>query len=278
MTKKELRQFIFEKFDGLCAYTGTPLKEDWQIDHKVPRIFYEISGKDGVDDVENLIPCQRIVNHYKKGLPLEEFRTWYPGGLHERLKRLPKNPLSKKSISKKEYLLEVASLFGTTEDIPFNGEFYFEKLNQNNMKTQDENFLNTQDKINNTSPDIRSNYSDGYHTFNELYEFRKIYNAALFNEWAKQKTETGKMLLRNPSIIETISKYDVHKSWRHNDGELCFGGGWFIVVAVLPSGQISNHYKAEDWDLFKIPEVEKAKYKFDGHTSQDVIERLIKLF
>ena len=39
--------------------------------------------------------------------------------------------------------------------------------------------------------------SDGYHTFDELYEFRKIYNACLFNEWASQ------------------NKYSVHKSRRH---------------------------------------------------------------
>jgi hypothetical protein len=26
------------------------------------------------------------------------------------------------------------------------------------------------------------NVSDGYHTFKELYDFRKIYNACLFNE------------------------------------------------------------------------------------------------
>ena len=26
--------------------------------------------------------------------------------------------------------------------------------------------------------------SDGYHTFDELYEFRKMYNAVLFNGWA----------------------------------------------------------------------------------------------
>ena len=71
-----------------------------------------------------------------------------------------------------------------------------------------------------------------------------------------------------------LIKYDVHKSWKHNDGELCFGGGWFIVVAVLPEGQISNHYEAKDWDMFKIPEVEKAKYEFDGHTSADVVARL----
>lgn len=116
----------------------------------------------------------------------------------------------------------------------------------------------------------RSKLSDGYHTFAELYEFRKAYNAALFNEWAK---------LVGPNTLETgiYGKYDVHKSWRHYDGELCFGGGWFIVVAVLPTGQISNHYEAKDWDLFKVPEVEKAKYEFDGHTSADVIDRLLNL-
>ena len=46
---------------------------------------------------------------------------------------------------------------------------------------------------------------------------------------------------------------------------------------MLPSGLISNHYKAEDWDLFKVPEVEKAKYEYDGHTAQDVLERLKNL-
>lgn len=95
--------------------------------------------------------------------------------------------------------------------------------------------------------------SDGYHTFNELYEFRKMYNAALFNEWFDN------------------GKYGVIKSLKHHDGEDCFGGGWFIVVAMLPSGQISNHYKLKDWDLFKCTPVEKSPYKFDGHTGKDVI-------
>jgi hypothetical protein len=103
---------------------------------------------------------------------------------------------------------------------------------------------------------ITENTSDGYHTFKELYAFRKAYNAALFNEWGL----TG--------------KFQVHKSWRHHDGELCFGGGWFIVVAVLPAGQISNHYEAKDWDLFKVQETDKALFEFDGHTGADVIARL----
>lgn len=106
---------------------------------------------------------------------------------------------------------------------------------------------------------INGETSDGYHTFNELYDFRMLYHAALFNE-----------------LAEDNNKYGVHKSLRHYDGELCFGGGWFIVIAELPTGQISNHYKEEDWDLFKIPSAEKALIQFDGHTSEDVRKRLRK--
>lgn len=121
--------------------------------------------------------------------------------------------------------------------------------------------------------------SDGYHTFNELYEFRKVYNAALFNEWAlawhirQEAAKRGAILTADMEL----PKYNVHKSWRHHDGELCFGGGWFIVVAMLPDGQISNHYEAKDWDLFKIPETEKALFEFDNHTSQNVLQRLKNL-
>lgn len=104
---------------------------------------------------------------------------------------------------------------------------------------------------------INGSTSDGYHTFDELYEFRKAYNVALFNEWALQ------------------GKNNVHKSEFHHDGEKCFGGGWFVVVAETDKGQISNHYEMKDWDLFKIPSSAKALVEFDGHTSEDVIERLL---
>lgn len=118
--------------------------------------------------------------------------------------------------------------------------------------------------------------SDGYHTFDELYEFRKLYNAALFNELVK-KEETFKDIINGETILK--NPYKIHKSWKHYDGEWCFGEEkkWFIVVAILPDGQISNHYKAEDWNLFKIPETEKALFPFDGHTPQDVLERLKNL-
>ncbi len=103
-------------------------------------------------------------------------------------------------------------------------------------------------------PQDKGEISDGYHTFNELYYYRMLYNAAFFN---------------------ILPKEWVHKSKRHNDGEECFGGGWFIVMANLPTGQISNHYELKDWDLFQIPEKEVAD-KWDGHTPQEAADRLHK--
>lgn len=102
----------------------------------------------------------------------------------------------------------------------------------------------------------KGNISDGYHTFNELYEYRLLYNASMFNELAKQ------------------GLYDVHKSRKHSDGTIPFGDeNWFIVQAELPTGQISNHYEMKDWELFNVPEKEKAN-TYDGHTPKDVSKRL----
>ena len=112
--------------------------------------------------------------------------------------------------------------------------------------------------------------SDGYHTHEELYKFRLLYNANLFNQLHER-------LEHYKNDLNIASNYHIHKSIRHHDGELCFGGGWFIVVAVLPTGQISNHYKMADWDLFKVPEVPKALFEFDGHSPKDVVNRLTDL-
>ena len=91
----------------------------------------------------------------------------------------------------------------------------------------------------------------------ELYDFRLLYNALLFNEWFKNDV------------------CEVYKSMKHHDGEPCFDGEWFIVVAILPTGkQITNHYNIQDWDLFQIPEYPQVKDTFDGHTSKDVLKRL----
>lgn len=96
--------------------------------------------------------------------------------------------------------------------------------------------------------------SDGYHTFDELYDFRREYNAALVNTHV----------------------YPCIKSLRHSDGELCFGGGWFIVQMRLPTGQISNHYENKYWCEFDCEDRECAD-PWDGHTDKDVLKRLNEL-
>ena len=96
--------------------------------------------------------------------------------------------------------------------------------------------------------------SDGYHTHNELYEYRTLYHAHAARAW----------------VLDGV---EVTKSWRHADGELCFGGGWFIVTAQLPTGQVSNHYPERDWELFDVPVAERPA-PWDGHTPQEAAERL----
>jgi len=108
-------------------------------------------------------------------------------------------------------------------------------------------------------PEITGSTSDGYHTFDELYEFRMLYHAAFVNALP---TYQGRSL--TPTTV---------KSWKHSDGEPCFDGGWFIVVTTLPTGQISNHYEANNWNLFDVSEVDLPP-AYDGHDASDVLNRL----
>ena len=96
-------------------------------------------------------------------------------------------------------------------------------------------------------------FSDGYHTFNSLYEQRMFLFATIVNQ--------------NQSLA--------WKSHKHSDGNECFGGGWFIVGVDTPEGSYTYHYKNEYWDLFHCQELERGK-EWDGHTEKDV-ERLLSL-
>lgn len=95
--------------------------------------------------------------------------------------------------------------------------------------------------------------SDGYHTFNALYEQRLILTAAL----AKAHKDIS------------------WKSKLHEDGEVPFGGGWFIVGFSTPEGEYTYHYELKDWDLFDCVELSRGK-KWDGHTDKDV-KRLLSI-
>jgi 5-methylcytosine-specific restriction endonuclease McrA len=147
---KKDREVIFYKFGGLCAYTGKPLGDDWEIDHIIPKSYAHWFNSDvmkkelktnlkSVNDIENLVPAIKIINHYKRGQTLEGFRE-YIKTLHLRLAKLPKNPKSEKCVNHKKYLLSVAELFDITKDNPWCGEFYFETLEKMNSRWEEKEF------------------------------------------------------------------------------------------------------------------------------------------
>lgn len=99
-----------------------------------------------------------------------------------------------------------------------------------------------------------SDVSDGYHTFNELYEHRHM----LFMNLLQLKWD--------------LNHDDAWKSKVHNDGSSY--EGWFIAgMDALKGKPITYHMPMEYYDLCPGNELDKAP-EWDGHTSADVIKRL----
>jgi hypothetical protein len=97
--------------------------------------------------------------------------------------------------------------------------------------------------------------SDSYHTFGELYRHRVMLYICLCSMIAR------------------------HKIWRsklHSDGT--FYDGWFLLGVNVEQGQqITYHLPMDVWNLTNFAvELEQAP-EYDGHTSEDVLERLQSL-
>lgn len=93
--------------------------------------------------------------------------------------------------------------------------------------------------------DYKGNITDGSHTFDELYYHRMV----LF------------------SIICNINSNMAWKSKLHSDGTMF--DNYFIVGITTKEGDYSYHYKLEDWDRFKVKELDKAP-EWDGHKPSDI--------
>lgn len=94
--------------------------------------------------------------------------------------------------------------------------------------------------------------SDGYHTFDELYEHRCHLFVALMRS--------------HPDMA--------WRSMKHADGTMF--EGWFIAGMRLPTGDISYHLPSAMWDTLDsaaILTIDTAP-KWDGHTASDVVDRL----
>lgn len=118
-------------------------------------------------------------------------------------------------------------------------------------------------KVTMDGEDSTGRISDGYHTFDELYEHR----ITLFIQLCKQ---VGLWNESNPK--------DIWRSERHSDGELAFGGTWFVLGIGKEKGkQITYHLPIEKWEETNFAETLENAPDFDGHTSNDVLERIKNL-
>lgn len=101
--------------------------------------------------------------------------------------------------------------------------------------------------------------SDMYHTFDELYDHR----IALFI------TTCRILSLAYP-------KEELMEVWRselHSDGARM--DGWFILgIHKLPGVQITYHIPMDKWPETDFAETLAFAPKWDGHTPDDVLERL----
>jgi putative glutamine amidotransferase len=129
------REKIREKFGGLCAYTGKPLGDDWQIDHIAPRRLLRWKKNIDVEAEDNLVPCLRTVNYYKRGFGLEGFRK-YIMKINERIRGMKKKDgtYRKNMENRCRYVERIAEAFGITDDAPFDGVFYFERHMEKKME------------------------------------------------------------------------------------------------------------------------------------------------
>jgi len=92
--------------------------------------------------------------------------------------------------------------------------------------------------------------SDGFHSFGELYEHRFELFVAL--------------MLSNPEIS--------FRAKLNSDGGQY--PGWFVAGMLLSTGQISYHLPDRYWDRLTTLKTYERYPNYDGHASQDVLDRL----
>lgn len=95
--------------------------------------------------------------------------------------------------------------------------------------------------------------SDGYHTFNELYEHRHI----LF-------------------ICLCDSVPNAWKSKLHSDGTM-FDDMFIMGINDEKGKQITYHLPINLWDRCEFIRTTNNAPEWDGHTSDDVLKRLMEL-
>lgn len=112
MNRKLLRELVYNKYGGHCAYCGKKMDiKDMQVDHIISKYNH------GTDDLDNLNPSCRMCNFRKQTYTIEQFRDVIS--------------LQAKT-AMKTFQNRMSSVYGLIQYTPHRIEFYFEKVNNQN--------------------------------------------------------------------------------------------------------------------------------------------------
>ena len=118
-------------YGGKCAYSGTKLELNWQIDHVKPLLRNSHTGLidyPSNNNINNLVPCQALINHYKGPAPLEIFREYLVPDISQLLRSFHRQPRTSSEQQYYNYISALAKYFGIAIDSEWNGIFYFELI------------------------------------------------------------------------------------------------------------------------------------------------------
>lgn len=114
--------------------------------------------------------------------------------------------------------------------------------------------------------------SDGYHTFDELYEHRITIFIALCKKLEASISEYQQHMMGR----EAEHPKRPWKSRFHSDGSTW--EGWFIMGIGKEKGeQITYHLPESKWEETDFAETLDKAPEFDGHTPEDVLKRIKSL-
>lgn len=112
---KMIRQQVYEKYNGHCAYCGCELDiKDMQVDHLNSVYRAEIEGREADNSIDNFMPACRMCNFYKGTATIEELR---------------RKLLTFEAVYLAEHFnTRLAVKYGMVALNHWDGKFYFEKI------------------------------------------------------------------------------------------------------------------------------------------------------
>lgn len=119
MISKKIRETVYNKYNGHCAYCGCEIEmKEMQVDHIVPkrRGYFQYVLEAGSDNIDNLNPSCRMCNYYKGMSNIEVFRNKLKEILMPNVQR--------------PFIFRLAEKYGMVEVKEWDGKFYYEKIKE----------------------------------------------------------------------------------------------------------------------------------------------------